>query len=241
MSKKKAAVLAEKQKSKMAMQPEKVVAQADVTSVAPVVKPEGDLKLNSSLPPAGFEDLIPRESYKVNDNRKIDMVTNKPLSDTNRLNYSIDMQTAKEIISAAKRMGANPFTALAISFQETGAGGIKDKHNDSVKNPMRVHQGLHGEIIDNGAEKGIEVMLSKFDMARKMGKMTEAEMIQAYNGYGKVGKNTEGRQKMMYGIDVSKSPIDMSKNPIYGKRIIDIRDNILKKDPKIVKLVEETR
>ena len=32
----------------------------------------------------------------------------------------------------------------------------------------------------------------------------------------------------------------MNKNPVYGKRVKDIRDNILKKNPEIVKLINST-
>ena len=32
----------------------------------------------------------------------------------------------------------------------------------------------------------------------------------------------------------------MNKNPIYGKRVLDIRDNVIKKNPDIVKLIENT-
>lgn len=230
----KAAAFSMAERKSKGIQPEMMVTERDATMTPKPVEPMEDVK------PVLPEERV-RERYKLIDNRQTDLVTGKPVPDTSRLNYNIDLETAKAVIRAAKMKGANPYTALAITVQETGGGTIGGDFDDPLENPMRVHQALHGEILDDGVSKGIDVMMSKFEMAKKMGKKNEYEVIQAYNGYGKVGKRTEGKQNFMYGIDVSKEPIDMSKNPVYGKRIVDIRDNILMKDPNIVKLVQETK
>jgi hypothetical protein len=69
----------------------------------------------------------------------------------------------------------------------------------------------------------------KMDYGKKLGKKTEAELIQAWNGYGKITPKSEYGGNMYYGIDVSKNPINMNKTPVYGDRIIDIRENVIKK------------
>jgi hypothetical protein len=41
----------------------------------------------------------------------------------------------------------------------------------------------------------------------------------------------------MYGIDTNKEAINMNENPVYGKRVVNLRDSILKKNPDLVNLV----
>ena len=173
-----------------------------------------------------------KKPLRIQDTRKIDGVTGKPVSDTNRLTRDADVDIMSRIIRKAKQAKIDPYTALALAHQETGMapGG------DTEWNPFHLIDNRPDDLVD----AGIKTLKDKMDYARRLGKTNEADIIQGFNGYGKVGKNTEGKQKMMYGIDVSQQPIDMNRNPVYGKRIIDIRDNILKKNPDIVKLVSET-
>ena len=43
------------------------------------------------------------------------------------------------------------------------------------------------------------------DAAKRLGKKTEAEQIQAWNGYGKLSPRSEYQSNNYYGIDVTKS------------------------------------
>lgn len=47
--------------------------------------------------------------------------------------------------------------------------------------------------------------------------------------------------KKIYGVPVPAGGLDLRKNPLYGKQIMDIVDNILKKNPEVVKLVENIK
>lgn len=194
------------------------------------------------LQPKRDEQMQWKEDLNYNtiaipDNRKVDAVTGTSLSDTNKLHSNIDKDLARHIVEKANQYGIDPYTALALAHQETGF------NPDYEDNPFRVRfdvfknedKASNGDPID----AAMRVLKDKMQLAGKLGKKTDAEKIQGWNGYGKVGKNTEGTQNRMYGVDVSKDPIDMNKNPVYGKRVIDIRDNILKTNPNIVKLVED--
>ena len=165
----------------------------------------------------------------IPDTRKVDSITGRPIGDTNSLTRTADPALLKQIIQEAKRQKVDPYTALAMAHQESGF---------DEDNPFHI---LGGGKTDDPVKEGIAFLKNKLDYARRLGKTDEASQIQAYNGYGKVGSHTEGNQKMMYGVDVSKTPIDMNKTPLYGRRIIDIRENILKKNPQIAKLVSETQ
>jgi hypothetical protein len=149
------------------------------------------------------------------------LTTNRKRKDT-----TVDPEYAKRIVTEAKRQGVDPYTALAMAHQETNL--------QEDENPFRIYGGGN---TNDPIKEGIGFLKGKLAYAKSLGKKTEPEQIQAYNGYGKIGVGSEDKSNSYYGIDVSKAPLDMNKNPVYGKRIIDLRDNVLKQNPDIVKLV----
>lgn len=192
---------------------------------------------NQFFKPISPQEKIDYSIIPVKDNRTIDTVTKQKVADNSRLHVNIDLAQAKHIIEKAKQYGINPYTALAVAYQETG---FKDEYKD---NPFNLLSGerLNPETAgEDFVDLSMKTMLDKNKIADKLGKKTDEEVIQAWNGYGKI-TNTSfgGTVKKVYGVDVSEKPIDMAKDPIYGRRVTDIRDNILKKNPDIVKLVEE--
>lgn len=176
---------------------------------------------------------------KVEDIRKIDATSGLPVTDTNNLTALADPEIIKKIVASAKKRNIDPYTALAMANQETGFG-MEKPENPFVINAKSYPDKQSGDMIENA----MDVLKEKLDYAKKLGKKDEAEIIQAWNGYGKIGKNfykdhpDVPRIKSFYGVDVTNQDIDMNKNPVYGKRILDIRENIIKKHPEIVKLVE---
>lgn len=178
------------------------------------------------------------KSIIIKDSRTQDAVSGTKISDTNNLGSKAHLFTVKEIIRAAREAKIDPYTALAVAHQETGLS------SDYADNPMRIRYDsnqLGANSNKNSVELAMDIMNDKNRIAKSRGKTDEASIIQAWNGYGKVGKNTEGKQNFLYGIDVSKEDIDMDTNPVYGKRVLDIRENIIKKNPELVKLIESTK
>lgn len=206
----------------------------DNTSVRknlPIVSFKKPTQATAVAVPAGGNTI------KIIDTRKVDSVTGKPNASTANLTRQADVDLMRKIIAIAKSKGIDPYTALAIAHQETGLSQDQDEGN-----PFHIVGGTNDPgDLDGSIKESIDLLKSKFDYARKLGKRNEADIIQAYNGYGKVGKGTEGYGGKIYGLDVTNQPIDMNQNPVYGKRIIDIRDNILKANPEIVKLVDSTK
>jgi hypothetical protein len=191
-----------------------------------------------------FPPITPTEKEEmgiisVKDTRKKDQVTGLDMTETNRLDANIDTAMAKHIIKKAKEYNIDPYTALSIAYQETQ---FKDEYLD---NPFSLLSGerLNPDTADaDFIDLSMQTLQDKQKLAQRLGKKTEADVIQAWNGYGKIDNESFGRKiNKVYGIDVSKQPIDMSKNPVYGKRVLDIRENILKKNPEIVKLVEDIK
>jgi hypothetical protein len=162
---------------------------------------------------------------KVIDNRKNDAVTGLPVGDKFRKNAEIPTDFVKMTVDAARKHGVDPGTAIAIGLQETGF------HPDSMVNPFMLgNYNPYGNIID----ESVKFMSDKNKYAKKLGKTNEEDIIQAYNGYGKV-KNA-GK---IYGIDTAINPIDMNTNPVYGRRIINLRDSVIMQNPDIRKIVEK--
>lgn len=171
----------------------------------------------------------------IKDARKKDAASGVQISDKNRKNAKVNPSLVKNIIREAKFQGVDPYTALAIAYQESDIGEI-----ETFDNPFQL---LDTRLEDKDlVKKGVSFLKEKINYGKKLGKKTEEEILQAYNGYGKIKpyrRTTNGPllDRKMYGIDVTNG-LDMSKNPVYGKRIIDLRDNVLKAHPEIVKLVD---
>jgi len=63
-----------------------------------------------------------------------------------------------------------------------------------------------------------------------------------FNGMGKLFPRTKingvSQPENYYGLRVTQdNPLDMRKNPVYGKTIQDLRDNVIKTSPEIQGLI----
>lgn len=164
------------------------------------------------------------ELIKITDNRKLDMATGVPMRSTNRKHSIMDSDYIKEISLSAKKHGVDPYTALAIGLQETGF------HDYYKLNPFYISNfNYDGNVIDESMKR----IKSQLDLGKKLGKITDEDIIQSYNGYGTI-KN----QGKMYGIDTNTTPINMKENPVYGKRIVNLRDSVIKTNPKLREIIE---
>lgn len=191
-------------------------------------------------PIAGMGDKseLPPDTISVRDNRVVDGVTGNTIDPRTRLHATINKNLATEIIKKAKQRGIDPYTALAIPMQETR---FTDEYSD---NPFSIIFNNPNELETYQKDPvgyAMDFLSTKLATAKRLGKNTDSETIQSWNGYGKVGKNSFGKDtNNLYGIDVTQQSIDMNKRPVYGERIVNIRDSILKKNPDIIKLVDDT-
>ena len=183
-----------------------------------------------------FWDAPIKSTIPIKDEREKDAVTNTQLTDRNRMHSEIDTTIVKKIAEKAREYGIDPYTAIAIGIQETGFS------EDFADNPLRVFNMVKNQkdldyIDTDPVGFSLKKLSEKFEYAKKLGKKTDEDIIQAWNGYGKLKAGTENIGNTAYGIDISKEPLDMNKNPVYGKRVKDIRDNIVKKNPEVVKII----
>jgi hypothetical protein len=164
-------------------------------------------------------------NIKIRDTRQTDMLSGKPLKDTARFHAEPDINYIQQVVATARKHNVDPYTALAVNLAET-------KFDPEKKNnPFMLGQyNQYGDVVD----ESIKLLADKLATAKRLGKTKEADQLQLWNGTGKIsGKG------VMYGVDTDKTPIDMSKTPLYGRRVIDLRENVLKKNSAFTKVVDE--
>ena len=180
--------------------------------------------------------MAEKDKIKIRDTRKYDAITGKLVSDKSRMHADVDSSYVDHVVRKAKKYNINPYTALAINLQETN---FKNKDNPfSIFNMVKNIDDLKA-IDEDPIDYSMKQMSDKFALAKRLGKKTEEEEIQGWNGWGKLKAGTEGITNKAYGLDISKEPLDMNKNPVYGKRIVNLRDSVIKTNPEIVKIVDK--
>lgn len=80
----------------------------------------------------------------------------------------------------------------------------------------------------------VKTLVDKINYAKKLGYENESHQLQAFNGLGVLDTGEMGMYNRV-------GKIDTRKEPIYGNRIIDLRENTIKKNPTIQKLILEHR
>jgi len=183
---------------------------------------------------------------EIKDTRKIDKASGNPITDQNKLEYEkgIDTNLVKKIVGSAKKFGKDPYTALGMAYEESGIGNSEA----GPENPFHLSRAyddnfekLNTKYKGDQVDMFMDMLGQKTNYAQKhLLKKGDADVLQSWNGYGHITPKSEDNTKFYYGIDVSKHPINMNKNPVYGNRVVDVRDNIIKKDPRIRTIVENT-
>ena len=186
------------------------------------------IKLNKEI-------AFPKEFVDIKDTRTVRATTGE------KINPNVDLKADKynkvvidNIIKKSKAVGVDPSTMLAIALQETNFG----------KKDANLGHALYGDTaypygyIDFYKEKLNEAKRAKID--------NELLQIQYYNGLGTVTPETEEdyhgfKMQKIYGVPIPAGGINMRKNPLYGKQIVDLRDNVVLKNPYIQKALKEKK
>jgi hypothetical protein len=178
----------------------------------------------------------------IRDPRKIMMTTGKPLRPNSDLvSGQYDSEQLGNLLTEAKRrnMSYNDMMNLAaMGFQETKWGRSDD-------NIGHTKGDFGDEPMQDSYSNFINAYNAKMKDADRLKIKDEATRLQVYNGLGKVFPSTEAdyhgfKMKKIYGVEVPKGGIDLRKNPLYGKQVIDIRDNVLKRNPEFMRYMDST-
>lgn len=177
-------------------------------------------------------------NLSIQDNRKILATSQKPIrpnSDIVSGNYN--SYHLDKLINTAKMSGMSEddiWNLATMGFQET-KWGQADENIGHVK-------GNFGNAT-NDYQNFINAYKQKQKDANRLGYTDPAMRLQVYNGMGTIKGSTEQdyhgfEMKKIYGVDIPSEGISMKQNPLYGKQILDMRDNVLKKNPKFVKYMD---
>jgi hypothetical protein len=178
----------------------------------------------------------------IRDPRKIMMTTGKPLRPNSDLvTGEYDSEHLGNLLTEAKRrkMSYNDMMNLAaMGFQETKWGRSDD-------NIGHTKGDFGDEPMQDTYSNFINAYNAKMKDADRLKIKDEATRLQVYNGLGKVFPSTEAdyhgfKMKKIYGVEVPKGGIDLRKNPLYGKQVMDIRDNVLKRNPEFMRYMDST-
>jgi hypothetical protein len=174
------------------------------------------------------------KTFKIEDKRKVLATSGQPI----RPNVDItsgeyDLEVLKGIIESAKRKKLpieDVKNLAAIAFQETKFGK-EDENLGHVLEDLTSRSDL--EALTNA-------YITKMKEADRLGIKDDATRLQVYNGLGVVKPSTEQgyhgfKMKKIYGVPVPNAGINMKKNPLYGKQVMDLRDNVLNQNPEYVK------
>ncbi len=171
----------------------------------------------------------------------------------------------QQLIMAAVQKKQDPSTVLAMALQEsrfdpynplhvttlpdspnpkrpnlTSYAQAMDSHfgedNFDARHPWKQKWEDAAEALDLEAHPDTEIINHALNILAQKRQQQQGKpeniQIQAYNGLGMIrppqGKTYYGQSK----------PIDMRKTPLYGDRIIDLRENVIKKNPELVALLK---
>lgn len=167
------------------------------------------------------------ESIYVNDPRTINATTGKPINpnvDLKGGDYSTSVMG--KIARASRDFNLDPHELMAMGLQESLFG----KTDPNIGHTLNyVDPEERGAAYDMAYAKS-----EKNKLAESLGyKDNDLYRIQTYNGLGRVYPKTEAKyhgyiMDRAYGVELPQEGISMLDNPLYGKRIIDLRDNVLK-------------
>lgn len=172
----------------------------------------------------------------IKDTRTVRATSGNPINpnvDLKSSNYNQDVIT--NIIKRAKAYGVDPATAVAVGLQESMLG----------KTDTNIGHMLHGDPNDPYAY--IPFLKQSMDRGKNnLGYNDVYRQLQVYNGLGVITPQTEKKYHgysmgKIYGVPIPAGGINMKQNPLYGKEIMDIRNNVLMKNPQFVKLLKQTK
>ena len=214
--------------------------------------PSGKNLYDPSYKTGGWLDKAQDGKIQLEDKRFLDPISGNPLKQGNRKGYAVDSVLVDDLIQRSYKAGVNPNTTLAMGLQETGLGYGNEMGLDARYNPLHLNK-TYGEGKSDYLGDTFKLLQEKNKLADRLGKTDEASRIQAWNGYGTVWGATP-----MYGLDkkdmLSRDvPMDgvadgstkknygisMSKNPVYGKTVVNLRDSVIAQNPQIQAMVKK--
>jgi len=176
-------------------------------------------------------------TLNIVDPRKKMATTNQPLRPNSDLvGGKYNSNHLDKLMQEAKRQKLSKEDMMnlsAMGFQETKWG----RSDDNIGHVLGNWKG------NDSYQQFISAYKEKMKEADRLGIKDPATRLQVYNGMGTVTPKTEKNyhgfeMQKIYGVPIPKEGINMKKNPLYGKQVMDIRDNVLAKNPEYVQYMD---
>lgn len=184
---------------------------------------------------------------QLSDKRKINPATGLPYKTPGSKGIKANEDDIKAIIAHAKAKGVDPRGALAIALQETNIGQLDPNYGSAWATYEDAGMPDDRNRFANVLAKAMKEKMAYANELRSKGILPKGEEydLQTYNGLGKLGSTLKiggvPQKSSYYGIPVSSSqPLDLMKNPAYGKIVRQLRDEVIGNNPQILKLIEGT-
>ena len=189
-------------------------------------------------------DATPK-MINIRDKRRVRYTSGEPVSDSlgNSKTGVYPTSSAVKTVNQSKIRGVDPWNPLAVSFQESKLG------KDDPDNPGHI---VNQDFTQSTGEADmVNVLQDKMAEGKRLGYKDELHQLQMYNGMGNLRSDSDksyniktgqgSSQKKWYGVPIPPSGIiNMKDNPLYGKEVTDLRDNVLKKSTDIQNIVDTT-
>ena len=222
--------------------------------------------LSKYQPGGSTEPFLPwhgnyRRPTVIKDNRKVNATSGKPINPNKDLKSGeYDTQLIEDITKAAKYYGLDANELLAVALQETNLGKADWNVGHVIDAPIQTQYILsnpgnrtergqfnlyRNQIINPDVQDMAAAYKKKMDEAKANNVTDPAMQIQYYNGLGMVYPKTERDyhkfdMSSIYGVPLTPEGISMKENPLYGKRILDLKENVLMADPTLQKYIQDT-
>lgn len=176
-------------------------------------------------------------TFTLKDDREKRLTTGKDIVPTRDLTTGkYNKPLVESIVKEGKAKGLKGddlWNLVAIGLQETNLG----KADDNIGHTLG-----YGDRIDG--LQFIDAYRDKLNLARREGVTNDTLALQYYNGLGIITPDTEKNyhgysMDSIYGVPIPEEGINMKESKLYGKEIIDKRDNILKKNEYLRSLIED--
>jgi hypothetical protein len=211
---------------------------------------------NYELAKAPESKPLGKGKISIEDLRKIRATTQKEINPNKDLvSGEFNRDVVQHVLDAAKRYNYDPYTALAVALQESQLGNkdfnlghIQDVPTAIESKLPKLTEAEKKKDFDEyqkkySADMLVRALMEKKGVAERLGLNDEAQQIQAYNGLGRIFPQSDAgyhgyNMAKIYGVDLPEEGIDMKQNPLYGKQIIDLRENVIKKNPELAEIAK---
>lgn len=178
-------------------------------------------------------------TINIRDNRVWNPVTNSRIVPTRDLKggrYSKNIIRSMAEAAYRNNMEDDTYVGLGMGLQETNLGKTDPNIGHVLDVKSYPNQTPQDDLF--------RALKEKYEVADKLGyRNNPLQRLQTYNG-NYLTRDTEkdyhkGQSQAFYGVPVPDEGLNLRKNPLYAKKIFNLRDSVLLQNPELVDFVNK--